>query len=191
MKKLTVLCDFDDVLINFCEVWVQLINEQNGTEVKITDVKDWEISKAFPTLTLDQIYRPLHEVEIWNRVVPLPGAVEYLQKLKDDGHKVYIVTSSHYSTIETKIDKVLVKYFPFIDVSDVIVTRNKQMVHGDVLIDDGMHNLCGGTYKGILMTQPHNESYDLSKPEMREISRANGWSDIYSIITALSQGGNK
>lgn len=186
MKKLTILCDFDDVLINFCEVWVSIINKQNGTFISINDVTDWEISKAFPNLTPEQIYRPLREEEIWDKVVPLHGAVQYLRKLKEDGHEIYIVTSSDYRTIRTKIDNVLLKYFPFINVSDVIMARNKQMIIGDVLIDDGLHNLTGGTYTGIMMTQPHNNKHEVSL-ERDNIIRVNNWEEIYDVIFEMSK----
>lgn len=179
MKSLTILCDFDDVLINFCEVWVELINEQNGTTVKPEDITDWSITKAFPTLTREQVYKPLYEREIWNRVTPLPGAVEYLSKLLSDGHDVYIVTSSHYKTIEPKISNVLVKYFPFFPIDNIIVANNKQMIRGDVLIDDGVHNLINGVYTGILFTQPHNKSYS------DDIIRVNNWREVYECISEM------
>lgn len=184
MKKFTILCDFDDVLINFCEVWVELINEQNGTLVNIKDITEWEISKFFPTLTEEQIYKPLYEGKIWDKVTPLRGAVNYLKRLKEDGHKVYIVTSSHYKTIETKTEKVMFKYFPFIDISDVIVCHNKQMIMGDFLIDDGIHNLINISCSGILMTQPHNINYDISMYD--NITRVYDWKGIYDIITKAS-----
>jgi hypothetical protein len=34
------------------------------------------------------------------------------------------------------------------------------MIRGDVLIDDGIHNLEGGDYKKILFTAAHNRNYD-------------------------------
>lgn len=185
MKKLTVLCDFDDVLINFCEVWVQLINEQNGTFIHISDIKEWEIAKFFPNLTHEQIYKPLYEGEIWDRVVPLPGAVDYLRKIMEDGHEVYIVTSSHYKTIATKIEKVLLKYFPYFNPSDVLVVNKKKMVIGDVLIDDGEHNLKGGVYKGILMNQPHNESFDADEAGF---IRVHNWEETYDVINKIAKG---
>lgn len=181
MKRLVILCDFDDVLINFCEVWVDLINQQNGTSVSVNDITDWNISKAFPTLTREQIYKPLNEVEIWNYVTPLPGAVEYLEKLIDDGHVVYIVTSSHYKTIATKIEKVLMRYFPYFSPSNVIVANYKQMIHGDILIDDGEHNLIGGDYVGIMFNQPHNLNSNL------DIERVDNWEELYSKICNLSK----
>ncbi|MCQ2052387.1 MAG: hypothetical protein MJZ03_00355 [archaeon] len=184
MKSLKVFCDFDDVLINFCEVWISLINEQNNTNVQMDDVKSWNISEVFPSLTKEQIYKPLYETEIWERVTPLPGAVNGLQRLIEDGHQVSIATSSHYKTIATKVDKVLLRYFPFFDLDNLIVIKHKQLLSGDVLIDDGMHNLIDGSYKGILMSAPHNLSCELKD----NIYRAYDWDEIYQLVCKMAKG---
>lgn len=183
MRSLKVFCDFDDVLINFCEVWVSLINEQNNTNVRVDDIKSWNISEAFPSLTKEQVYKPLYETEIWCRVSPLPGAVDGLQKLINDGHQVYIATSSHYKTIADKVDRVLLRYFPFFNLDNLIVIKHKQLLSGDVLIDDGIHNLVGGKYKGILKSAPHNLSCKLED----NIFRANDWNEIYQLVGEIAR----
>ena len=67
--------------------------------------------------------------------------------------------------------------------NDVIITAHKQLIKGDVLIDDGIHNLEGGDYFKILMTAPHNRYYDADKNGMYRVS---SWSDAYSVIQALA-----
>ena len=51
MKQLTILVDFDQTLNNLNEAWVAYLNERHGTTVKTDDIKCWDITKAFPTLT--------------------------------------------------------------------------------------------------------------------------------------------
>ena len=94
MKKLTILVDMDDTIENLCETWVEFLNETHGTTVHKDDIHDWDMSKAFPTIEKQQVYDPLFNENMWKRVTPLPGAVEYLKRLIDDGHKVVIVTAS-------------------------------------------------------------------------------------------------
>jgi 5'(3')-deoxyribonucleotidase len=48
-----------------------------------------------------------------------------------------------------------------------------------VLIDDGIHNLEGGSYRKILFTAPHNRSYDA---EANDMIRVHGWDDVVRII---------
>ena len=117
-----------------------------------------------------------------NAVKPLPGAVEYLKRLQDDGHDIYIVTTSNYLSLKGKMENLLFKYFPFIKWDHVIITSNKQMIRGDVLIDDGVHNLEGGDYFKILMTAPHNRNYDAAANKM---IRVDSWENIYRVISVL------
>lgn len=179
MKKLTILVDMDDTVENLCETWVEFLNETHGTTVHKDDIHDWDMSKAFPTIEKQQVYDPLFNENMWKMVTPLPGAVEYLKRLIDDGHKVVIVTASHQNTVAMKLNNVLFRYFPYLTTSDVIITSQKQLVCGDVMIDDAPHNLVGGNYYGILVTAPHNRAYDA---ESNGFIRADTWEQIYNIV---------
>lgn len=113
MKTLTILVDMDDTLENLCEKWVDYLNDKHGTDVKYSDITDWDMSKAFPTIDKELMYEPLFDKALWERVTPLPGAVERVQQLINDGHKVVVVTASHQDTVSLKLNAVLFKYFPF------------------------------------------------------------------------------
>ena len=115
---------------------------------------------------------------------PLEGAAEALQKLIADGHRVLIVTSSAYQTIPVKMNTVLFKEFPFLSWDDVIITQHKQLIQGDVLVDDAVHNLEGGEYAKILMSVPHNQAYDA---EGNGMIRANNWQEAYSAIKEVAE----
>lgn len=178
-KKLTILIDMDDTIEDLLECWVNELNRVYGTNVKYDEVFAWDMSKVFPTLTKTEIYAPLHNSNFWRKIQPLPGSVEYVKRLIDDGHNVYIVTTSHYTDIKNKIENVLAKHFPFISWKNVIITSRKQLINGDILIDDGVHNLEGGKYIKFLMDAPHNRSYDAEKNGML---RVYDWKEIYKII---------
>ena len=176
---MTILVDMDDVLEDLLEAWLQWINERHGTHASLDDVHEWNIAKVFPGLKHDEVYAPLTDDNFWQTVKPREGAAETLQKLIDEGHEVYVVTNSHYQALQSKMENVLFKYYPFITWDHVIITAHKQMVIGDVLIDDGVHNLEGGTYAKILMDAPHNRGVDESK---YGALRAHNWNDVYQYI---------
>lgn len=178
-KKLTILIDMDDTIENLLECWVSELNRTYGTNVKYDEVFAWDMTEVFPTLTKTEIYAPLHNSNFWSKIQPLPGSVDYVKRLIDDGHNVYIVTTSHYTDIKNKIENVLTKHFPFISWKNVIIASNKQLINGDILIDDGVHNLEGGEYIKFLMDAPHNRSYDAEKNGML---RVYNWEEIYKII---------
>lgn len=178
-KRLTVLVDMDDTIENLCETWVQCLNEEHGTTVELNDIHSWAICDAFPSLTKEAVFAPLRTTKLWERVKPLPGAVEYLKRLIDDGHRVAVVTASHHETVAKKLNLVLFKYFPYLTYQDVIIASQKDLIRGDVLVDDGIHNFTGDRKLKLLMTAAHNRDID----EGYEIKRVNDWPEIYREIT--------
>ena len=184
MRKLTILIDMDDTIEFLCKAWVKWLNNQYGTNVRHEDIREWDVSNFFPQLTSAQVYAPLCIDEFWETVEPIPGASETVKKLIDDGHKVYIVTASTWQTIPSKLRNVLFKYFPYLTWNNVIVTHNKQMIMGDVLIDDAPHNLIGGRYAKILVDAPHN--WDFDENSIGAV-RMKNWPDIYAQIVSIAE----
>lgn len=208
-KKLTILVDMDDTIENLLVHWVAMLNELYGTSVDVENVRSWFLQEAFPELTQEQVYAPLKTDELWLRVTPKPDAQEYLKRLRDDGHEIFITTSSAYQTVPVKMERVLFRYFPGITWSQVILASTKQMIRGDVMVDDGPHNLEYGAYYKILMDAPHNrnytpQAYGVCRPRIElasdgakflpgfdytrlgNIIRTKNWAEVYRVITDLS-----
>lgn len=67
--------------------------------------------------------------------------------------------------------------------NDVIITADKHIILGDVLIDDGVHNLTGGKYQKILMDAPHNRGIDeKSIPAVRVYN----WEQTYGEVNKIA-----
>ena len=180
---LTILVDVDNVLEDLISAWVKALNIKYDRNVNPDDINEWDIMKFFPGLSRNQVFSPLHTKELWESLTPIPGAEEYLKKLVDDGHNVVLLTSAHPDTVSYKY-KFINKYFPYISFKDIIFASRKQMVKGDVLIDDAPHNLVGGDYIKILMNAPHNTSF---KAFDYNIMRVNTWQEIYELIGYISE----
>ena len=176
----TILVDMDDTIENCTEAWVHYVNKRYGTDIDPDTLRDWDVSKAFPTLTYEQVYSLTFEEEFWHTVRPIEGAAEYLKKLLDDGYKIYIVTCAAYETLRVKMEEVLFKYFPFFEWKDVIIASNKQMIKADILVDDGVHNHIDSEYTRLLYTAPHNCEYDA---EANGMVRVNNWKEVYDFIS--------
>lgn len=177
--KLTILVDMDDVLEDLLPAWTTWLNNKHGTSVKPEDIVEWQIDKFFPELKREEVYAPLSEDEFWKTVKPKEGAVEGLKELCDGGDLVYVVTNSHYKALQSKMENVLFKYFPFLNWSNVIITSKKQLIEGDILIDDAVQNLVGGDYIRILVDAPYNRSAD---DEADGLCRCYDWDDILDCI---------
>lgn len=184
MKRLTILVDMDDVLENLLEGWVGWLNGTYGTNVDWHSIHSWELGGYFPTLTEKQLYEPFRHDDFWDWVKPIPNAPEVLRRLLDDGHKIVVVTASTYQTLQAKMERVLFRYFPYLTFDDVIITSQKQLIKGDVLIDDGIHNHIGGDYAKLLMNAPHNVDFNA---EANGMTRVYGWPGIYDIITRMAK----
>lgn len=178
-KTVTVLIDLDDTMTHLTRAWCKRLNERHGTNVQEEDITGWRISNYFPSLTSDEVYAPLKDDLFWREVEPITDASRYIKALIDEKFDVYVCTASSFGTIKSKFDCILSRYFPFISWEKIIVLKKKQMIKADILVDDGVHNLEGGSYKKILMSAPHNEYYDA---ESNEMIRVRSWEEIYKAV---------
>ncbi|MCR5089348.1 MAG: hypothetical protein K6C08_07555 [Oscillospiraceae bacterium] len=179
---MTILVDMDDTLEQLIQAWISAVNKQHGRNVSYDDIVSWDMSAAFPGLSREQVYSVPSQPGFWKTVEPMPGAAEALQRLMAAGHEIYIVTATTCESVHEKMTELLFRYFPFLSWKQVIITENKQMIRGDVLIDDGVHNLEGGDYVKILMTAPHNRNYDA---EANGMIRVHSWPEIENVLRDL------
>ena len=180
---MTILIDMDDTIESLLKAWVSGVNRKYGRSVSHEDVGSWDVSTAFPGLTHEQVYAVPLEKGFWKTVEPIPGAAEAIQRFMAAGHEVFIVTATPYESVTEKMSDLLFRYFPFLSWKQLIITSRKQLIRGDVLIDDGVHNLEGGDYIKILMTAPHNRNYDA---EANGMIRVHNWAEIEEVINRIS-----
>lgn len=178
-QDFVIACDMDDTIEYLLPAWIRWLNAKYGYNTKYSDVTDWRVRLAFPGLTDDQVFEPLQLEEFWKTVEPMWDAVYYIKKLIDEGFPFYIVTSSYPDSILPKFTHVLYKYFPFIDKHNIIIAHKKQMIHCDMLIDDGTHNIVG-PYIGLLKDTPHNRWF--KEKDIKNIYRVYCWKQIYEKI---------
>lgn len=155
-----IVTDMDDVLVDLLSEWLNTLNKNHNLDVRKEDIKEWEMSKAFPTLYSEQLYAPLFTEELWSRVAAKEGSVEGLRELHDRGFTIYVATASHYRTLKSKLELCLFKHFDFLNYNDVIVCYNKQLIDCDYIIDDKIDNLVGHTGITFLMDAPYNKDVD-------------------------------
>ena len=177
-----ILVDMDDTIEQLLSALVKRANERFHRSAAVDDISDWSIVCAYPEIEKRQILNLMYEPGFWDTVEPVPGAADALRYLMDKGHQVYIVTATEFDHIPEKMERVLFRYFPFLSLDQVIITGRKQMIRGDVLIDDGIHNLEGGEYRKILFTAPYNKDYDA---EANGMILVHGWKEIIEVIDRM------
>lgn len=179
----TILIDCDDVINNLCETWCGWLNQKYGTKIYYDEITEWNMLNVFSGLTPEQIYAPLSTAKFWDTVEPRQDAQMSVKLLQSQGHEVYICTASYYDTLKAKYEHFIRKQFWFIDWNHIIITQNKSMIIGDVLIDDKPSNLENFNGKRILYTAPHNQSYLAFK---NDVLRCDNWQDVMNTISLLN-----
>ena len=175
MRKLRILVDMDQVLNNLLERWVEYLNERYNASASAEDIHIWDLTCVYPWLTKEEVDRPLGEDALWEGLSTRPHSVETMKRMIDDGHEVYVVTAaSVHQTVPAKVDWLL-KNYPCLTWDNVVITGRKQIISGDVLIDDAVHNLENGPYLKLLMDCPNNQGYD---------AQANGMTRVYTLKEA-------
>ena len=173
--------DFDGVLNNMLELWLSCLNQRHsGYQVKIEDITDWELSKAYPILTEAELFAPIDEPEFWEAVSIKPEAPEVVERLLAEGHKIYIITSSYYKTLFYKFERCLFKHFPYLKKEDIIITYDKSLIRVDLLLDDAEHNLKDFQGIRVLFDAPYNK--DCTCADYRVAS----WKEFYLLVSELS-----
>lgn len=181
---MTILVDMDDTIEMLLAAWIREANRRYSRNVQYDDVKEWDVSKSYPGLTRKQIYDIVLENEFWQTVEPMPGAAEALEHMMRAGHELFIVTATDYKAVPAKMGDLLFRYFPFLSWDQVIITSKKQLIKGDVLIDDGPHNLQGGEFQKILMDAPHNREFDA---EANGMIRVHSWDEIINVLDRMTK----
>ena len=179
---MTILVDMDDTIEQLLKAWVNRANEKYGRAVTLDDITEWNVAAPYIGISREEIYGVIYEKGFWESVEPMPGAAEALKHFMEEGHEVYIVTATEIEHVEEKMKGLLFRYFPFLSWEQVIITSRKQMIRGDVLIDDGIHNLEGGQYRKIMFTAPHNRMYDA---EANGMIRVYSWDEVVRIIDGM------
>lgn len=178
MKRLTILIDADDVLDDLLPAWVAVLNRLSGQNLTPEDINDWYIPQYYPTLPAETVYAVPTQPEFWGTVDAVPGAVDGLKSLLDAGHQVRIVSASHYSSLHFKIPRLL-ELFPYLTWDNFIITSNKELVQGDIIVDDNLLNMMDPKKFNILFDRPHNRSRN---EEEYGAVRVHDWDEVLLAI---------
>ncbi len=189
MKPLVVLCDMDGIVANLDSKWYPDICRIYGDNFTAEDVKHWDLEKTAVKAGM-RIYDILREPGYYRDLPVLPGAREAVHELvhtKVNGEKafdVYFVTSAIVSP-HAPHDKMewVNEHFPFLGegrsgaARKVITAYHKELIKGDVLIDDGPHNI-----KRTQEAWPDTKTVVIDYPYNREVApnfRAYDYKDTY------------
>lgn len=156
MKKLSIILDCDEVLMECIQPACEIVSKRRGITLNKSDIKSWNM------LELDEFLRTeilnlIQSKEFVATQEPSPGAVEFVQSLIDRGHKVMVFSAVPPSAMGVRAKQIL-RYFP-IAPENITLGGNKKYMYGDILLDDNLGNIDGSKCRyPVLFRQPWNEN---------------------------------
>lgn len=181
MKAPTILCDVDEVVADLHTEWLRRYNAKYDDNLTPADITDWDISKIVKPECGRKVFNFLRMPNLYRHVQPVEGAKEGVAQLRAEGYRVVFVTSCVIGSMDQKVRWLLGHGFVRSPHSprDLVITRDKALVRGDVLIDDGPHNVAAFPGHAILVDRPYNRS-------TRAGFRAEGWTEIVKLVRLLA-----
>ena len=180
-----IICvDIDNVICNLQEVVIELFNKRYGSHYVMEDFTEYDVMNVLPTqdgIVMRDMYG---ETGLYNKVKPIPGAQDGLQKLINAGHQVYLVTDAIPKTYGEKVE--FIKRHFSIDESHIVCMKHKHMFKCDIMIADNLINLLAKPYyHRICYNQPWNQNI---KDWVYNIQRCTNWSEIVDVVNKINDG---
>lgn len=175
---MTILVDIDSTITNFGEMLLLANNQSYGTNYRYTDITSYDWFDQ----TFTSPWKPTEYRCFWNTVEVNPASVTALERWVRQGHKVLLVTASHFNnTLSYKINKTIESFNPdLINERNVVIAQDKSVIMGDIMIDDCVDNLINFSGVRICYAQPWNQDF-------KEVFRYNNWNKIDSVIQGFSR----
>ena len=150
-----ILFDMDDCINTFLTHLLAVYNERTGAHIKPSEIKDWDLTKYLGEYGLS-IFK---EEGFFEGIPEKKNATRTLKKLiLSADYDVYIITACTTNRELEEKYKWFDKYLPEFNKDRIIKCKEKEIIRGDVLIDDKVENLekCSPYMRCILFDMPHN-----------------------------------
>ena len=181
---MTIMVDIDGVLNNLQDTVIKIFNERYGTAYTINNFKHYSVSECLNKTDAINFVKIYSEKGVYDSVSPLNNAQNAINKLKKQGHDIYIVTDAIPCVFEEKVNWIKF-HFPSIDEAHIVSMKHKWLFKCDVMCDDNIDNLIGGHhYERICFDYPWNRAV---RDEVYGIHRVSNWDDALNAINKINQ----
>ncbi len=178
-----ILVDMDQVLAQWAERFLEWFNHDKGTSHTMDDLLHWDMGVNLDLDNDDYMRSIMRCPEFWD-LNPVPGAIEGMKALIDAGHDVLIVSAvprcAAGAAYHGKLQWIR-KHMPFFNLDNFMAVQRKDLIEGDILIDDNVKNIENFLKKGKKTIVAHymwNRNCVASK-------RAYDWDEIIQDVKGL------
>lgn len=177
-----IIVDVDNVLNNLCEAVLEVYNEDANDNLTKEQIQSYFIEDFVKLEYRKTLKNYFLDKRVWKKIELKENCQEYLAKLYNSGHQIVFCTATEPDNFKKKANW-LQRNFPFIDIrKSLFCCPIKQILRGDILIDDYIRNFGGTTYS-ICLAEPWNQHFLTDKKRFR----VNNWKEIYEIIKKIEK----
>lgn len=176
MGKPTILMDLDSVVVDLTTPWYAAYNAEYNDDLTVERVTGWDTHKFVKPECGYCIYDYLKAPGFYRHLEMYPGALEGLREMSEFAD-IVIVTSA-MSIPQATVDKMewVKEYLPFLNYKNIIVTSRKDLVQGDIMVDDAPQNLADTLARHkVVYDQPWNQ-------EVRDAERVHNWTELVAAV---------
>ena len=171
-----IVLDIDDVCANLIPIILLKYNKLCDDTLKLEDITDWNIGSFTKIGDKFYDYFSMPDLNLYQGMPPVKDALEgvqYLRKLKYD-----IVFCTAYDFHNRKWEWLKENKFTS-SMDEYVVAHNKNLIKGDVIIDDNYANFSSFDGDKLLFDAPYNRKY-------KTAYRVNNWKDIMEKFRLLN-----
>ena len=176
--------DFDETLFPTLDKVIELYNKSHDSGLTTSQITTYNLYESLPADVADELLELFVDKDVYSSLQPYKGAIRAVKALVEQGHEVYVATSTDVRNMEWK-EELLQKYFPFIPKKNLIRILNKALLNVDVLVEDKLENLIQTFADRICFNQPWN--FDEGKDYVYSIYRIRHWGEINNIINTIER----
>ncbi len=182
--NLRILVDLDGIVADLLPAWLALYNRDWLDDLRPEQITTWDLHPHVKPACGRRMDEFLRYPGLFLGLPEIPAAVDALRRLQGDGHDILLVSAPPCPGAAAEKLRWVRQHLPFLGVERLVLTSRKEVVAGDVLIDDSPANLFA-----------YRAAYPLAKlatigyPYNSEVPagtlRAEGWRDTQAAWDAI------
>jgi 5'-nucleotidase len=177
-----ILVDLDGVAADFYGSVLSIYNREFGDSLTREDIVSWELSSdIFTKTTTKHLNGYFDRRNFWTDLKPMDGAVESLKYLHSQGHDLMVVTAVPLNSRECCYEKLVwvEEHLPFIGHANFCAVMRKSAVRGDILFDDGPHNIEAFPALTCVMDTAYNRG-------VKSDFRVKSWESFIKVVEGIA-----
>jgi 5'(3')-deoxyribonucleotidase len=184
-KPFTVLLDMDSTVYDLWDPWLEWYNRHYKDTLQLNCIDRWNWDELAKPECGSKVYSFLHKKGMFSSLNMFPHAAENIRKVHNWGIKQVFCSTIVGQTGAAEKLEAIKRDFPYLGKESlVLVGHDKSLVRGDVLVDDGPHNLEAFKQDGRLTVLADMHGAPYCKFKEADIIMTN-WRQYPSIIMDL------